>query len=168
MVFNLKLYLYGYGSYGYAKQASFSNAAISLVNRGFVYAIAHIRGGGDLGREEWYETAKFLHKKRTFHDFIDVTEHLIKSGYTSKGNVVMSGASAGGLLIGYVLNERPDLYKAAVADVPFVDVINTMLDESLPLTPGEFKEWGNPKDKEFFDYMITYSPYDNVKRQNYP
>ena len=161
------LYLYGYGSYGHGMPPSFRNSAISLVDRGFVYAIAHIRGGDDLGHD-WYEAAKFLTKKRTFSDFIAVAEKLIEGDYTSKGEIAIMGGSAGGMLIGNVINQRPELFKVAIAHVPFVDVLNTMLDEDLPLTPGEFKEWGNPKDKEYFDYIKSYSPYDNVKAQNYP
>ncbi|PCJ29193.1 MAG: S9 family peptidase [Rickettsiales bacterium] len=161
------LYLYGYGSYGISVPPSFRNSAISLVNRGFVYAIAHIRGGDDRGHD-WYEAAKFLTKKRTFSDFIASAETLIEEGYTSKGNIVIAGGSAGGMLIGNVVNQRPELFKAAIAHVPFVDVLNTMLDEDLPLTPGEYKEWGNPKDKEYFDYIKSYSPYDNVLAQSYP
>ncbi|MCC8417411.1 MAG: S9 family peptidase [Rickettsia endosymbiont of Bryobia graminum] len=161
------VYLYGYGSYGHAMPVSFRNTAISLVDRGFIYAIAHIRGGDDLGHD-WYESAKFLNKKRTFNDFIASAEILIKDKYTTKNNIVICGGSAGGLLIGAVINERPELFKAAIAHVPFVDVLNTMLDESLPLTPGEFKEWGNPKDLEYFNYIKSYSPYDNIKPQNYP
>ena len=161
------LYLYGYGSYGHAVSPTFSNSAISLVNRGFVYAIAHIRGGDDLGKG-WHDSAKFLNKKRTFQDFIVVTEALINHQYASAGNIIASGGSAGGLLIGNVINEKPELYKAVIAHVPFVDVLNTMLDETLPLTIGEFKEWGNPKNKEYFDYMLSYSPYENIKEQKYP
>jgi oligopeptidase B len=161
------LYLYGYGSYSISIPASFRSTAVTLADRGFVYAIAHIRGGDELGYG-WYEAAKFLTKKRTFNDFIAVAEHMIKEGYTSSGNIVISGGSAGGMLVGAVINERPELYKAAIALVPFVDVLNTMLDETLPLTPGEFKEWGNPKDPEYFKYIRSYSPYDNVKAQNYP
>lgn len=161
------LYLYGYGSYGISIPPTFKNSAVSLANRGFVYAISHIRGGDDLGHS-WYEAAKFLNKKRTFNDFIASAEYLIDEKYTSKGNIVVVGGSAGGMLIGNVINERPELYKAAIAHVPFVDVLNTMLDDTLPLTPHEFKEWGNPKEKEYFDYMKSYSPYDNVKAQNYP
>jgi oligopeptidase B len=161
------LYLYGYGSYGMGVPVSFRNNAISLVNRGFVYAIAHIRGGDDLGHD-WYEAAKFLNKKRTFTDFIASAEMLVDKRYTDKGNIVICGGSAGGLLIGAVINERPELFKAAIAHVPFVDVLNTMLDETLPLTPGEFKEWGNPKELEYFNYIKSYSPFDNVKPQNYP
>ncbi len=161
------VYLYGYGSYGISAPIYFRNTAISLVNRGFVYAVAHIRGGDDLGHD-WYEAAKFLNKKRTFSDFIAASKALIDKHYTSKGNIVIAGGSAGGLLVGAAINQAPDLFKAAIAHVPFVDVLNTMLDETLPLTPGEFKEWGNPKDSKYFEYIKSYSPYDNVKPQNYP
>ncbi|NRA74153.1 MAG: S9 family peptidase [Rickettsiales bacterium] len=161
------LFLYGYGSYGISISPSFSTSALSFLDRGFVYAIAHIRGGDDLGFK-WYEDAKFLNKKLTFNDFIDCAKSLIKENYTSKGNIAISGGSAGGMLIGNVINEEPELFKSAVANVPFVDVLNTMLDDTLPLTPGEFKEWGNPKEKRFFDYIKSYSPYDNVKEQHYP
>ncbi|WP_323738131.1 S9 family peptidase [Candidatus Trichorickettsia mobilis] len=161
------LYLYGYGSYGYSVPLVFRNAAVSMVNRGFVFAIAHIRGGDELGHD-WYEAAKFLNKTRTFNDFIASTKKLIAEKYTSMGNIAICGGSAGGLLIGAVLNQAPELFKAAIAHVPFVDVLNTMLDESLPLTPGEFKEWGNPKELEYFNYIKSYSPYDNIKAQNYP
>ncbi len=161
------LYLYGYGSYGIGIAPSFRNSAISLVNRGFVFAIAHIRGGDDLGHD-WYEAAKFLNKKRSFEDFIASAGTLIEQKYSSTGNIVIVGGSAGGMLIGNVINQRPELFKAAIAHVPFVDVLNTMLDETLPLTPGEFKEWGNPTEKEYFEYMQSYSPYDNVTQQAYP
>lgn len=161
------VYLYGYGSYGNAIHPSFRSSIFSLVNRGFVYAVGHIRGGDDLGYE-WYESAKFLTKKRTFNDFIACAEHLIEEKYTSEKNIIIAGGSAGGMLIGNVINQRPELFKAAIAHVPFVDVLNTMLDETLPLTPGEFKEWGNPKEKDYFDYILSYSPYENVKTQNYP
>ncbi len=161
------LYLYGYGSYGIGMVPSFRNSAITLVNRGFVFAIAHIRGGNELGRD-WYEAAKFLTKKRTFEDFIASAEDLISKKYTSQGNIVAVGGSAGGMLIGNVINQKPELFKAAIAHVPFVDVLNTMLDETLPLTPSEFKEWGNPKEREYFEYIKSYSPYDNVTKQNYP
>ena len=161
------LFLYGYGSYGISIAPSFSTSRLSLLNRGFVYAIAHIRGGDDLGFK-WYEDAKFLNKRITFHDFADCAKFLIKKKYTNKGNIVISGGSAGGMLMGVTLNEEPKLFKAAVVQVPFVDVLNTMLDENLPLTPGEFKEWGDPKDKKFFDYIKSYSPYDNIKPQEYP
>ncbi|MDJ1313552.1 MAG: S9 family peptidase [Candidatus Midichloria mitochondrii] len=161
------LYLYGYGSYGYAVPASFRSHIFSLVDRGFTYAIAHIRGGDELGKS-WHEAAKFLNKKNTFTDFIESAEKLIEDKYTAPGKIVISGGSAGGMLVGACINMRPELYKAAVAHVPFVDVLSTMLDESLPLTPGEFKEWGNPKEKEFYEYIKSYSPYDNVVPQRYP
>ncbi|MFK7973535.1 MAG: S9 family peptidase [Rickettsiaceae bacterium] len=161
------LYLYGYGSYGISIAPSFRNSAISLVNRGFVFAISHIRGGDDLGYH-WYEAAKFLQKKRTFNDFIATADALIQQNYTSSGNIAIAGGSAGGMLIGNVINQRPELFKAAIAHVPFVDVLNTMLDDTLPLTPGEYKEWGNPQDNEYFDYIKSYSPYDNIAASNYP
>ncbi|MDX1917100.1 MAG: S9 family peptidase [Rickettsiaceae bacterium] len=161
------LYLYGYGSYGISVPVSFRSSAISIVNRGFVYAIAHIRGGDDLGYN-WYESAKFLNKKNSFADFLSCAHFLIDKHYTSEGKIVISGGSAGGMLVGQAVNEAPQLFKAVVAHVPFVDVLNTMLDETLPLTPGEFKEWGNPKDPVYFDYIKSYSPYDNVKKQSYP
>jgi oligopeptidase B len=161
------LYLYGYGSYGIGTPPAFRSSAISLVDRGFVYAIAHIRGGDDLGHD-WYEAAKFLTKKLTFSDFISCTEHLAHEKYTSAGNIVIMGGSAGGMLIGNVINQRPELFRAAIAHVPFVDVLNTMLDGDLPLTPGEYKEWGNPAEKKYFEYIKSYSPYDNVTAQNYP
>ena len=161
------LYLYGYGSYGIAIDPSFRNSAISLIDRGFVFAIAHIRGGDDLGHD-WYESAKFLTKKRTFSDFIVAAKVLCKEKYTKAGNIIIAGGSAGGMLIGNVVNECPQLFRAAIAHVPFVDVLNTMLDEKLPLTPGEFNEWGNPKEEKYFDYIKSYSPYENIKAQNYP
>jgi oligopeptidase B len=161
------LYLYGYGSYGHGMPASFRPYIIPLLDKGFVYAIAHIRGGDEMGYE-WYESAKFLTKKRTFTDFIAVTEYLIQEGYTQKEHIVGVGASAGGLLIGACINERPELYKAAIAHVPFVDMLNTMLDENLPLTQAEFKEWGNPAEENYYHYIKSYSPYDNVKAQKYP
>ena len=161
------LYLYGYGSYGYTVPDSFRSHIFSLVDRGITYAIAHIRGGDELGKS-WHESAKLLNKKNTFNDFIKSAEKLIAEKYTSKGNIIISGGSAGGMLVGVCVNMQPSLYKAAIAHVPFVDVLSTMLDESLPLTPGEFKEWGNPKEKEFYDYIKSYSPYDNVSAQNYP
>ncbi|WPX97154.1 S9 family peptidase [Candidatus Bandiella woodruffii] len=162
-----QLYLYGYGSYGYAVPLMFRRSIFSLLDRGFVYAISHIRGGDDLGYE-WYESAKFLTKKNTFYDFIDSAEYLAKQGYTKEGEITIAGGSAGGMLIGFCINDKPELFKNAVAHVPFVDVLNTMLDANLPLTPGEFKEWGNPMEKEFYDYIKSYSPYDNVKKQKYP
>jgi oligopeptidase B len=161
------LLLYGYGSYAISTEPVFNSARLSLLNHGFIYAIAHIRGGQEMGRS-WYEDGKLFNKKNTFTDFINCAEFLIKEKYTSKEKLCIMGASAGGLLIGAVVNMRPDLFKAAVANVPFVDVITTMLDESIPLTTGEFDEWGNPKLKEYYDYILSYSPYDNVEHQNYP
>ncbi|MDX2050391.1 MAG: S9 family peptidase [Rickettsiaceae bacterium] len=161
------LFLTGYGSYGYGYPVSFSNKAISIVNRGFIYAISHIRGGDEFGYD-WYESAKFLNKKNTFEDFIASAQFMIDANYSSKQNITISGGSAGGMLVGYAVNNAPELFNAAIADVPFVDVLNTMLDETLPLTPLEFKEWGNPKQKEYFEYIKSYSPYDNIKRQKYP
>ena len=161
------LYLMGYGAYGISIPVNFRNMAVTLADRGFIYAVAHIRGGDDLGHD-WYEAAKFLTKKRTFEDFIACSRTLIQEKYTSKQNIVIMGGSAGGMLIGYVLNEKPEIYKAAIAHVPFVDVLSTMLDESLPLTLLEYNEWGNPKEKEYFEYIKSYSPYNNIKAQNYP
>lgn len=161
------LLLYGYGSYGASSNVTFSIPRLSLIERGVIYAIAHIRGGGDLG-EQWREDGKMMKKKNTFTDFIACAEHLIKEQYTSKDRLLIQGASAGGLLIGAVVNMRPDLFKAAHLGVPFVDVINTMLDESLPLTVGEFLEWGNPKKKDEYEYMRSYSPYDNLEAKAYP
>lgn len=159
--------LYGYGSYGVTLDAHFSVSVLSLVDRGFVYAQAQVRGGSDLG-EQWYEDGKFLKKKKTFTDFIACAETLIAEGYTSAERLMAEGGSAGGLLIGAVANSRPDLFHAMIAAVPFVDVATTMLDESLPLTTGEYEEWGNPNDPEYFDYMLSYSPYDNISVQSYP
>jgi len=161
------LYLYGYGAYGMSMDAGFSSSRLSMLDRGFIFAIAHIRGGGEMGRY-WYDQGKLLNKKNTFTDFIVCAEYLINENYTSRDKLVISGASAGGLLIGAVVNMRPDLFKAAIASVPFVDVINTMLDPSLPLTVTEYEEWGNPHDKKYYDYIKSYSPYDNVKAKNYP
>ncbi len=161
------LYLYGYGSYGISVPVNFRSSILSLVDRGFVFAIAHIRGGDDLGHS-WYEDAKFLNKKCTFQDFISVAEDLIAQKYTKAGNIVISGGSAGGLLVGNVINSHPELFKAAIAHVPFVDVLNTMLDETLPLTPGEYKEWGDPKQEQYYHYIKSYSPYDNIQKQQYP
>jgi oligopeptidase B len=159
--------LYAYGSYGASIDPTFSGSRVSLLDRGVVYAIASIRGGGELG-EEWREQGRMMKKMNTFTDFIDVAEYLVKEKVTSSDRLAIQGGSAGGLLVGAVINMRPDLFKAAVAAVPFVDVINTMLDASLPLTTSEYIEWGNPNEKAAFDYMIAYSPYDNVKRQAYP
>lgn len=159
--------LYSYGSYGSSSDVYFSPAYYSLIDRGFVFAIAQIRGGSDLG-EQWYEDGKLLKKKNTFTDFIACSELLINEHYTSASRLAAMGGSAGGLLMGAVANMRPDLYQTIVAQVPFVDVINTMLDESLPLTTGEYEEWGNPNEEEYYNYMLSYSPYDNIKAQNYP
>lgn len=161
------LLLYGYGSYGHTVDANFSNARLSLLDRGFVYAIAHIRGGEYLGRE-WYEDGRMLHKKNTFFDFIDAGKYLAAENYTSEKHLYAMGGSAGGLLVGAVINMAPELFNGVVAQVPFVDVVTTMLDETIPLTTGEFDEWGNPKFKKYYNYMKSYSPYDNVAPQNYP
>jgi oligopeptidase B len=159
--------LYGYGSYGASMDAAFSANRLSLLNRGFVYALAHIRGGEERGRR-WYEDGKFLKKKNTFTDFIAAAEHLIAQGYSQKGRIGCMGGSAGGMLMGAVLNLRPDLWGASVAQVPFVDVLSTMLDDSLPLTAFEYEEWGNPNDPAYYAYMQSYSPYDQVAAQAYP
>lgn len=161
------LLLYGYGSYGYSMDPYFSSVRLSLLDRGFVYAIAHIRGGEELGRQ-WYENGKLLKKKNTFFDFIDCAEHLIQKGYTDTSQLFAMGGSAGGLLMGAVINLRPDLWKGVIAAVPFVDVVTTMLDENIPLTTGEFDEWGNPKEKTYYDYIKSYSPYDNISEVEYP
>ena len=161
------LLLYSYGSYGYSMDAYFSSNRLSLLDRGFAFAIAHIRGGEDLGRH-WYEQGKMLNKRNTFIDFIACAEHLIAENYSAPSHLYAMGGSAGGLLVGAVLNMRPDLFNGAIANVPFVDVVTTMLDESIPLTTGEFQEWGNPKDKEYYDYMLSYSPYDNIEAKDYP
>ncbi len=161
------LLLYAYGSYGYSTEASFASSRLSLLNRGFVFAIAHIRGGQEMGRQ-WYEDGKLMKKKNSFTDFIDCGEFLVNEKYTSKGHLYAEGGSAGGLLMGAISNMAPDLWNGIIAEVPFVDVINTMLDESIPLTTNEFDEWGNPKNKEYYDYMKSYSPYENVEKKNYP
>ena len=159
--------LYAYGSYGANMDAGFSSARLSLLNRGFVYAIAHIRGGQEMGRL-WYEDGKLLKKKNTFTDFINCAEHLIANNYTTNEKLFAMGGSAGGLLMGAITNMRPDLWRGVVSAVPFVDVITTMLDETIPLTTFEFDEWGNPKNKEYYDYMKSYSPYDNIEKKAYP
>ncbi len=159
--------LYGYGSYGIIVDPQFSSARLSLLDRGFVFAIAHIRGGQDLGRQ-WYEDGKFLNKMNTFSDFIACAEYLISNKYAAKNNLFAMGGSAGGMLMGGIANQRPDLFKGIVAQVPFVDVVTTMLDESIPLTVGEYEEWGNPNDEKFYHYMLSYSPCDNVLAQDYP
>src|SRR5882672_7772690 len=161
------LLLYGYGSYGVSIPPSFSSNRLSLLDRGVIYVIAHIRGGGEMG-EEWRDAGRMMKKMNTFTDFIAAGEYLVKNKYTSSDRLVIQGGSAGGLLMGAVVNMRPDLFKAVVAQVPFVDVMNTILDASLPLTTSEWIEWGNPNEKPAFDYMIKYSPYDNVSAKNYP
>jgi oligopeptidase B len=161
------LLLYGYGSYGASMDPWFDATRLSLLDRGFVYAIAHIRGGEELGRR-WYEDGKLLRKKNTFNDFIDSAEHLVAEGFAAPDRLFAMGGSAGGLLVGAVLNQRPDLWRGAVAAVPFVDVVTTMLDPSIPLTTSEYDEWGNPEDPEYFAYMLSYSPYDNVRETEYP
>lgn len=159
--------LYGYGSYGYSSDPYFSSARLSLLDRGFIFAIAHIRGGEEMGRF-WYEDGKLLKKKNTFTDFIRCGEYLIEQQYTSTSHLYAMGGSAGGLLVGAVINMRPDLFQGAIAAVPFVDVVTTMLDESIPLTTAEYDEWGNPNDKAYYDYMLSYSPYDQVEAKAYP
>jgi oligopeptidase B len=161
------LYIYAYGSYGYSANPGFSAKRISLLDRGFVFAMVHVRGGEDKGRN-WYEQGKLLNKKNTFWDFIDATDALVERGYGHSEKVFAMGGSAGGLLMGVVANEAPEKYLGVVAHVPFVDVVTTMLDESIPLTTGEFSEWGNPKDEKYYQYMLSYSPYDQVKIQDYP
>ncbi|WP_055444921.1 S9 family peptidase [Lacinutrix himadriensis] len=161
------LLLYAYGSYGATQDATFRSSELSLLDRGFIFAIAHIRGGQEMGRH-WYEEGKLLKKKNTFTDFIDCGEFLITEGYTNSDQLYAWGASAGGLLMGAILNMRPDLWNGVIAAVPFVDIVSTMLDESIPLTTSEFDEWGNPKVKEYYDYMKSYSPYDNVEAKAYP
>ena len=161
------LLLYGYGSYGVSIDAAFSSPRLSLVDRGFIYAIAHIRGGQEMGRQ-WYEDGRLLKKKNTFSDFIAAAEFLIREKFTVPDKLFAMGRSAGGLLMGAISNLRPDLFKGIVAEVPFVDVVTTMLDASIPLTTGEYDEWGDPNQREFYDYMLSYSPYDNVERKSYP
>jgi len=161
------LLLYAYGSYGISIPPTFSSSRLSLLDRGVIYVIAHIRGGGELG-EEWRQAGRMMNKMNTFTDFIACADHLVKAKYTSKDRLVIQGGSAGGLLMGAVSNLRPDLFKGVIAQVPFVDVLNTMLDASLPLTTSEYIEWGNPNEKAAFDYMKTYSPYDNVAKKDYP
>jgi len=164
---NAPLLLYSYGSYGSSTDAGFSSGRLSLLDRGFVFAIAHIRGGQEMGRQ-WYEDGKMMKKKNTFTDFIDCGEFLVKEKYTSKQHLYAQGGSAGGLLMGAIVNMAPELWNGIIAQVPFVDVVNTMLDESIPLTTNEFDEWGNPKNKDAYFYMKSYSPYENIEKKNYP
>lgn len=161
------LYVYGYGAYGIVIEPAFHDDIISLLDRGVVYAIAHVRGSEMLGRH-WYQDGKMLHKQNSFNDFVDVTRGLLQEKYGAAGKVLAAGRSAGGLLMGAVVNQAPELYLAVAAHVPFVDIVTTMLDESIPLTTNEYDEWGNPNDKPYFDYMLSYSPYDNVRHQDYP
>lgn len=164
---NHPLLLYAYGAYGYSSEPSFRSSRISLLDRGFAFAIAHVRGGQEMGRA-WYESGKLMNKKNTFNDFIDCAEYLITNNYTSNEKLCASGASAGGLLMGAIVNERPELFASVIAEVPWVDCVTTMLDQSIPLTTAEFDEWGDPSQKAVFEYMLSYSPYDNVKAADYP
>jgi oligopeptidase B len=159
--------VYGYGSYGATMDPTFSAARLSLLDRGVVFAIAHVRGGQVLGRE-WYEDGKLFNKKNTFTDFIDAAEYLVAEGYADPNRLFAEGGSAGGLLMGAIVNMRPDLWRGIIAHVPFVDVVTTMLDEDIPLTTSEYDEWGNPNEREYFDYMLSYSPYDQVESKDYP
>lgn len=161
------LYLYAYGSYGFSTSPRFQPRRLSLLDRGFVFAIVHVRGGQEMGRH-WYEDGKLLNKRNTFWDFIDATKELVNKGYGAEDKVFAAGTSAGGLLMGVIANEAPELYRGIVAHVPFVDVVTTMLDDSIPLTTGEFNEWGNPQIEKYYNYMLSYSPYDQVKAQHYP
>jgi oligopeptidase B len=159
--------LYGYGAYGLSSDPRFGSDRLSLLERGVVFAIAHVRGGGDLGKP-WHEAGRLFTKRNTFTDFIACAQYLIGEKYTSADRLAIEGRSAGGLLVGAVTNMRPDLFAVVLAGVPFVDVLNTMLDPSLPLTVGEYEEWGNPEDKNYYDYIRSYSPYDNVEAKRYP
>ena len=157
----------GYGSYGISMDVGFRSNQVSLLERGVVIATAHVRGGGEMGRR-WHDNGKYMHKTNTFTDFIACAERLIDAGYTTPENFAATGGSAGGLLMGAVTNMRPDLFRAVIAHVPFVDVLTTMLDETLPLTVGEWEEWGNPNQEDYYHYMKSYSPYDNVEAKDYP
>ena len=161
------LLLNAYGSYGISTNATFSSPRLSLLDRGFAFAIAHVRGGQELGRR-WYDDGKLLNKKNTFADFVDCAAHLIDLGYTSPERLFATGGSAGGLLMGAIVNMRPELFRGVVTRVPFVDVITTMLDDDIPLTTSEYDEWGNPKEKAYYEYILSYSPYDNVESKAYP
>ena len=158
---------YAYGSYGVSEEDNFFRSIFPLIDRGFVFVLAHIRGGSEMGYS-WYEDGKLLKKKNTFNDFVDVSKYLIGEGYTSEEKLFAMGGSAGGLLMGAIINSDPSLYKGIIAQVPFVDVVTTMLDENIPLTTGEYEEWGDPREKEYYDYILSYSPYDNIKEQDYP
>jgi oligopeptidase B len=159
--------LYGYGSYGASMDPYFSSSRLSLLDRGFVYAIGHIRGGQEMGRG-WYEDGKLLNKKNTFNDFVDCGRHLVDNSYAAPDNLFAMGGSAGGLLMGAIVNQAPELWKGIISAVPFVDVVTTMLDESIPLTTGEYDEWGNPNDETYYNYIKSYSPYDNIEAKDYP
>jgi oligopeptidase B len=159
--------LTAYGAYGFPHDVHFSSTRLSLLDRGVIYACAHVRGGGEMGKR-WHDEGRMLAKKNTFTDFIACAEHLTRERYTDASRLVIEGGSAGGLLMGAVVNMRPELFRAVVAQVPFVDVINTMLDDTLPLTTGEYEEWGNPNEREYFDAMRAYSPYDNLAPGDYP
>jgi oligopeptidase B len=161
------LLLKGYGAYGSSSDPEFESDRLSLLDRGFVCAIAHIRGGQEMGRD-WYENGKMLKKKNTFTDFIDCAQYLIKEKFTNPNKLIILGGSAGGLLMGAVTTMRPDLFKGVIAEVPWMDVVTCMLDETVPLTTNEFDEWGNPVNKEYYDYMLSYSPYDNITAGDYP
>jgi oligopeptidase B len=161
------LYQYAYGSYGLSADPVFSSARLSLLNRGFVYAIAHVRGGQERGRR-WYEAGRLGRKWNTFNDFVDVTDFLVARGYGARDRVFAGGGSAGGLLVGVVANVAPERYRGLIAHVPFVDIVTTMLDESIPLTTLEYEEWGDPHERQYYEYMLSYSPYDNVRPQAYP
>jgi oligopeptidase B len=161
------LYLNAYGAYGFASDPEFQSIRLSLLDRGFVFAIVHVRGGDELGRN-WYESGRLLNKRNTFWDFMDATDQLVDKGYGDEDQVFAMGGSAGGLLMGVLANEAPEKYLGIIAHVPFVDLVTTMLDESIPLTTGEFSEWGDPRELSFFNYMLSYSPYDQVKAQDYP
>jgi oligopeptidase B len=161
------IFQYGYGSYGISRDPVFSPSWVSLLDRGFVVAIAHIRGGQELGRR-WYDDGRLLHKMNTFTDFVDVTDYLVRERWGAREKVIAHGGSAGGLLMGAIANMAPDRYRVLIADVPFVDIVTTMLDESIPLTAGEYDEWGDPREAEYYDYMLSYSPYDQVAAHAYP
>jgi oligopeptidase B len=161
------LLLYAYGSYGSSTDAAFRSARLSLLDRGFTYAIAHVRGGQELGRQ-WYEDGKLLKKKNTFTDFVDCALFLVEQRYTRRDRLFAQGGSAGGLLMGAITNMRPDLFRGVIAEVPFVDVVTTMLDATIPLTSEEWDEWGDPRKKEYYDYMLSYSPYDQIEAKDYP
>jgi oligopeptidase B len=164
---NNPLLIYGYGSYGYSSEVFFSESILSLLDRGFIFAVAHVRGGQELGRE-WYDDGKLLKKKNTFYDFIDCTKYLHQTGWSNPEKTFAMGGSAGGLLVAVVANMNPELFRGIVAEVPFVDVVTTMLDENIPLTTGEYDEWGDPNEKKYYEYMLSYSPYDQVRKQDYP